>query len=925
MNWIFGKKNAKWLVLLTAPLLCASSPAEDRTSSIQESLALRRIAEYWKEADYASVKRQIGEFVQKHEHSAYLDHLYAMQGDICFKEKDFQHALDAYEKIHGEEFLQKTTLNHLQALFELQRFKEAAAIASDSLTHGKGLKGQHETIRFLLAESLFRLASNSSSAEKKLDLMTQALPHYKMVLQTQYKDYALFPLAETYKILKDYPSATSFYLALAAKYPEKSEESLFRAALLQVNFSKNEAAATFEKVYQLNGKRAKEAAINQMTLLFHSERYKDLVVVQKNALKHIPADYHYLMQYYVGKSLFELKDYQNAVKPLAEFLQAKNIGSDDFKNALLCLVVCAHEQRDFNLYDRALKQLKTAFPEDAEIAKALLMHAQDVKEAGNISAAQADLKEILSSYPDHPSKEALLYDYALLHIQTKDWPAAEDILNAFLKQYPGSSYSNTAWRHLLTCAQEELKEASSETLLIQKQHYADVLAAVLDKEKILSGAEKQQALFAYSTILYELEAYDDALDILEEYVKDYSKHPTAANANFMIALCHQKSTAAWPLFVIHAEKALALNPDLPNKGLLHLQLYNAYLTLTEQQKEVDKSELMEKAADHLYQAVQDNRNIVRQDNLIWLAQYYYNRAKPVFEKEPLLSLSEHSDVEEPLHRSAALLEKLLGAAKTMNEREAEIMKLAEILTFLGEHAKKAALLEAAHREQSKNPKQIWKWQRQAFFELGKAYLTLGKKEQALETFESLVSSSTHVFSYYAIAAQLEGSRLKYSMLKEGEKEGSPELTAILDSFKDLQIKRKLLTEPLHLEAALEYAFAKSALAPEQERAEACLHLLGRVQEEWTSSEDPLAKEYFAATYQFPEKKQLVQLYLQFIDAEMYRLKSQLAKNSGEKEKSKELAQQAANIYENLLTNALTLSPSLVQRSSSSMEQLKKSL
>jgi tetratricopeptide (TPR) repeat protein len=902
--------NHFFLALLVIQTACAALHAEEPTSSIQEGLALRRIAEYWKEGDYAAARRQVLDFLAKHEGSAYADPLHAMLGDLFFQEKNFQKAVDAYGQIKGEEFVKKTTLHYLQSLFEMERFAEVAKHASLALmTHVESK--ELDTIRFLLAESLFRQSRITADPEQKQQLMTAALPHYKMVLQTKYKDYALLPLAETYKMLKDYSGATSLYLALAEKYPEKSEEYLFQAALSQVYLNKNEAIDTFEKVYLLGGKRAKEAAFNQLSLLFHSKRYKELILAQKQAQKHISSEHASLMQYFIGKSLFELGDYQNAIKPLTEYSRAKNLQQEEFKNALLCLVVCAHEQRDFTLYDRVIQELKTSFPHDPEIAKALQLRAKDSKAVGNLQHAQADLKEILADYPNHLQKEELLYDLAQLLRQTKDWQESESILTTFLKQYPDSDYSNGAWRLLLSCTGELLREASADTLLIRKERYAEVLEAALEKHKLLSGPEKQQASFAYAKTLYELDAFDEALPLLEDYVKEYPKDAKIADAHVMIALCHHKFASDSPLFTLHAEKALALNPRLPNAALIHLQLYNTYLTLTEKQKTGNKSDLMEQAADHLYQALLCGNLSIHRENQIWLADHYYKQAKGPFRTQ------------ESLSRATTLFRLLCGVdeswtlPKESMEKEGEVLTLAELLQLDRQSDKRAHLLEQLSSQQQENPTLAWKRQRQTLFELGNTYSALGCFDKALKTYETLTSSSDRAFSYYATAAQLESARLKYAM------QGSASVDAILDSLKDLQIQRRLLTEPLHLEAALEYVTIKSSLAGDEEASS--LLLLEKIQKEWTSPEDPLTKAYFAAAEQFPEKKHLVQLYLQFMHAEECRLKAVLAKKSGEKEKAKELASQAYDAFESLLHNAPPFASSLVERTQRSMETLKKSL
>ena len=74
----------RWIFSLSAALTCCAGV---QAKELDEGLELRRIADYWKEQDFASVKRHIGVFLQKNGESPYCDQLYLMLGDIYFREK----------------------------------------------------------------------------------------------------------------------------------------------------------------------------------------------------------------------------------------------------------------------------------------------------------------------------------------------------------------------------------------------------------------------------------------------------------------------------------------------------------------------------------------------------------------------------------------------------------------------------------------------------------------------------------------------------------------------------------------------------------------------------------------------------------------------------------------------------------------------
>src|ERR1700722_4270606 len=114
------KKN--WLLLSGLVSLIGTLSASDRTSSLQEGLELRRIAEYCKEKNFNAVKAQIHSFLNKHPHSDSGDALYAMLGDILFSENDFLSALTAYNLIKKEELQLKTEFRRIPCLHQLVSF-----------------------------------------------------------------------------------------------------------------------------------------------------------------------------------------------------------------------------------------------------------------------------------------------------------------------------------------------------------------------------------------------------------------------------------------------------------------------------------------------------------------------------------------------------------------------------------------------------------------------------------------------------------------------------------------------------------------------------------------------------------------------------------------------------------------------------------
>lgn len=902
-----------WLIFF---ILCASVHtllfSAEKGGSSKENLALRRIAEYWKEGEFATVKSQIKSFLIEHPQSAYADSLNAMLGDLCFKEKNYVEALRAYDLICTEPFLQKTQFKHLYCLYEQKLFSDVVAFATAFLEEGKSSKVQESAARFQLADALFRLAEATDHPSGKGDLYAQALVHFKKLTETDYAEQILYPMAVIYSHSKDYPRAASLFKTLSAKYPDQKETFLFQAATLQFHFDKNASIDTFGEIYSLNGPHAPEAAYNQMQLLFEQKRYRDLLLVQEKALKHVPSEHVNTIRYYIGKSLFALNDYQHAVVPLSQFVESKPSDHQMLKSAYLSLVICAKEVKDMPLFDRFLKSLTTSFPTENETAQAILLHAQICKEKREFQCAQNDLKALIDQFPGHVDRETFLYEYALLFSLSHQWDDSVKAFKSFLSSYPASTSKANAYRHLIASQIEQTKSASLETIKIKKENLIETLVVALGEKSTLSPDEKKQLRFLLGKTMFEIGQVKDALAELEDYVRDFSNEPSCAEAHLLIAYCYARDLTQTKRFAEHAEKALVLGKNPPKN--LRIQLYNAYLLIAQKAAPNEKSVLVDQAADHLFLALDQ---VVKSENRQWLANHYFQRYQAcALEKKSFY-----------LERTVVVLENILGLHGTTLdlvispekiEMESEAIKLSQLYAQAGRPSHGIGLLTALNRQYEAHPDLAWKYRRLTLFELGRIYEEIGDSVEAMRTYDSLISTSTHARSYFGTAARLKKSKLAYSLLSpEQKREASGSLQAICDNLKDLEIERRLVTEPWHLEAALTYMDIKMALAPENEKLTVESHLISQIRENFSSMTDPRVQQYLAAAEQFPEQFAVYEHYMQFLEAEELRLRG-----ASDEELSADFLRQAEIRYDKLMQQPINeLLKKRVQQRSQEIKKL----
>ncbi|MES2122002.1 MAG: hypothetical protein V4492_04400, partial [Chlamydiota bacterium] len=430
----------------------------------------------------------------------------------------------------------------------------------------------------------------------------------------------------------------------------------------------------------------------------------------------------------------------------------------------------------------------------------------------------------------------------------------------------------------------------------------------LKEDRLLPPKEAKKLRFALAKTQFDNFQFEAAIGTLSEYVRDFPKDATVADAHMMLAFCYKNGEANENQYALNIEKALHLNASLPNAEDLHLSLFNTYLSLAAKAVDEEKAEMMQKAAEHLYVSFNRSTSIA---NKRWLANYYYIQYK--------------KGVGGSIEMAANVLEKFLDLdekgfhfaidADSM-ELEAEAIRLCEIYEITKRGKERIQLLETLAQQQRNHPELPWKYQRMSLFELAKAHAHLKNNEKSMRILNELIDSSPHAASYFGTAAEMQRAKLLFNMLPIDEKiEDSIAVRQICDSLKDVQIKRKLHSEPLHLEAALSYIDIKTELAPADKKVDRALHLLEQMKQNFTSSEDPLVIQYLSASTQFPEKKQLLSEYMTYVDLEMLRLH---ARKEGNTDSLKEIGKKFQQLHAQTAHEWLK---DRIEQSTNSLEQI----
>jgi len=904
-----GRKLAV-CTLLALTSLSNTAFSDSNVASPQEALLLRRITEYWKDGDYSTVKRQVIDFLTKNPNTPLRDPLNSMLGDLYFQERNYQQALATYDSIQNPEIREKIFFNHLQAHFEMRDYLPVIEKGEIFLKEkNKSTISDPLKVRYLVAESYFRYALACKEMENKVFYLKLAKPHYKILSQTGFSERALFPLAEIHRLLREDDRAAVLYLSLADKYPEHRERFLFQAAILQIKENKFEAISSFYKIHEMGGKRSRLAAFNALILMYQTEQYEDYLRLYKEVVNLMPEQKIPLLNFYEGRSYYAMGNYTQAVLSLENFIKVNKEKSKELKTAFLLLANCSRYLKDIPLLERTSYSYQTIFPRDSEAAKVLMIHAQMSRDSGNIAQAVTDLKALMNCYPDNDESEVALYDCALLLSQTDQWGEAREMFTTFLVKYPDSDRKNSAWRHLLNCAIEELKKP--ERTDEEKQLFISIVEGALENDGALSQKEKENYQLAMMKCQFELGQYQELTPKIAAYLQTVADRSLLAEAHLLMAICQKKLSSDLALFIHHGEMALKHNPKLPEKGLLHLELYNGYLTKALHEN-TEREFFYGRSAEHLFDSGAWKDKSIKLENYLWLTNYYYNQA---------LSGRDYE-------RAKVLYHNLLGA-ETLNlstELEVEALKFAHLLEIYKERKNQIALLEELMRKQQQEADQPWKLKRRTILELAHAYEVDGQTDNAIKYYSQLSKQGEKSASIVTSTAQLHLAKLKYSLINPSERtRENQEVIEILHDLKDLQIQKKLLAEPLHLEAALQYAEIRCNMADPENSAKNSHFFYKRMYDDFNNLEDPITLEYTTLREQHLEKNAIFNAYMQYLKARMLKSEAEVHKAKNKNSKATECQNQALDICNVLLQNKECLQPYLLDRVRTIKAELTKAL
>lgn len=875
--------------------------SEYNYSSDEEAFLIRRIAEFWKDGDFTIVKTQINDFLQKYPSSSMQDYLQGILGDLFLQENNYAKALEAYQTVSNSEIKNKIILNKLQCYYELDQYEAISNEGENYLSYSSDdFETRKNEFHFVMAESYFRRALDSKDTELAKELSKKAEPYYEELLDSEYSEVSSFALAEVYRILGESSKGADLYLVLAERYPAKKESLLFNAALLESNLDKDAAIEIFDRIIAMRGVKAQEAAYNRLILYYQTKQYDNVVSNHRLVYPHVADEdlptYHFI----VGKSYYALEDYESAITPLEQFVLEQNDPTDQYKDALLIQMTSAKQIGNEEVFSKALERFSEAYPDDQELGKAHFMHAMILKKEGDLASVESSLKTIVDKYPDFEDKESLLYEYAVITHQNEKYDISYDMFKNFISSYPESDRIQSSWRYFLSSCLHLSNQAKDSTdISYSKDVFLSDLQKVLSSDSGLSSDELREYRLLYAKLAYELNYYNESLETLGSYIGEYREHNSLAEAHMLTALNLNKLSSDLEGFCDHLETALTISPDKYDTSPVHLQLFNAYIARSEHSE--NSQELTKKAADYLYIALKDDNADVKLENQLWLGGYFYNQTAEHLKNDWTASIYDNESVTTSAQKALEVYEKALlndeDSLISINEEslyaEPEALKFAELAGEAGQKERKYSILASLVENQKSKESLNWKFKRQAIFELAKTYEDLKDDHAALDAYEEIVSNYSQTVTPITNASKLKAATLSFSLLDSADKkENNKAVLKVLNDLKELQIRKNVISEPTHLEAALNYAQIRASLSEKNMKDSRYLFFLSRMKEDFTSKEDSIGSNYHEELAQNSQTQKIYKCYMDFVDAEILRMQSRQLMRENKRKEAQERKDQA---------------------------------
>lgn len=861
----WSMKNILSLILsrLSLPICLLLVPCGLWARESEEALALRRISLLYQDREYVYAQKAIEEFLSFYPESHDKERLIAIMGNIAFESSDYDKALFYYRKLTEDALKTECQKRVWHSLFMLAHYKELTSEVKD-------LAADNESACFYLAKAILHESLQQNPTDRLM--LERALSLFQMLDgSTSYTLDVKEALIAIYRAIGQEQRAQEQLHALAqlllGQQRNLAESLNLKTATLLAKSAPREAAALLKHLMEKGSKKKREAATLLFSILAKESDFEALMASEK-ALCDVLAPAHLgLFHFILGKWHHEHHHVEAAMHHLETTL-ALPLASPYDREALALLVLCSDNPQQEP--DHAITALEKAYKEadrrygnrDTLFAKVELALAHTLTRVKRYEEATVHLDCAL--HREGISKEALeeaTVEKMRLLAERTCWEEADQLAAQTLARGPSKAVHQARVALLgqaaLACPGQNYEKRKIEALHTALDAHAS-LFTMNERETLALTLAK--ALLTQGNI-------DDSLSLLKECESTYRSNAIPEELAALLAYAYLKKGNI-EQGVSYGEQAAV---DKGYATSLALPLFNAYITLARQKQE---SQFEMDARRHLNHAIEAGLS-VSLENRLWL---FHCQAA-------------HAELfgDEAQARAAlGLIEEFLVETQEVAPYGSTLLTAASLYGLLHESAQGIALIEQ------------WKAKAQAMgcyeatdalavqaeFVHAKLILALEQREEAAARFERLQEVD---FPAIAAGAKLYTARMGYHFSSDKRRLTHDQIRKALGILSDLKSYRDAQSEPMHLEAAIDWVDLATLHLSDHERPRKQLSLLREIKADFSAEDDLVAKDYHELLRRNPDKYHLFTTYMRYLDGSILALEAKITKEESKRKEKEEMA------------------------------------
>lgn len=904
----------------------SQSLAPQPPPSIQEEkVALERLAAIWQEKNdpiiVPVIQKEIDNFLASYPKSCCINEVLMMQGDLYLLRKDYNTALNIYDKIQNSNaalakrklFAFVSLKEWEQALHEVSVLEEHNPTIVASVKKGEKIFSAHA-----IAETLFQSALQQEQ-EIACTQLCQRAEQYLLALLFQTPDQTLLnKLAIITQKLNRPEIAIQAALDVSKKDPEKKNQYLLFAAKISKKTDPKFAQKILQRVEVDNA----HSSLAKANLLFQIRDYESLIAQRQQLKQYLSTKEQLEIELLIAEAatasnnLFVAQEaFENAIQ---KSQQNPALSEKNRENIQLLALSFYSEHNMWNKASETANKILDQFPNSSE-ANLVQLHLAKALQRQNRSELAKQITDIVCSQAQDEKIEslALLTQAEMLLQQKKPEEAQQKILSA-LSIHPESPNRRQALLLQIAALLQQIEAKPIPEDPEDIAHLRDALVTTFVDEKVeFSDQDKIQIVYQTAHRLYQKQRIRAADSLLHLPPATISDSTQKADWLLLQAACDAKGFEDWQGFIQHATEAIHLSIAKQQKCQIRAALASAFRKVANQEDNPTTRAIhLAKAKEHLEIALQlQDLPCVPTEDLLWFTK---ESAYSIgLTEDPTACLPSHPD-QEKVEKVHDLLCGVINDP-TLSDQEKELPYLLSyrMLDALGKTKEKKKVLHLLLKGyQNQNE---WEYEQNTWYLKAKELLQNNLLDKAQIAFEK--SQQKGFNPRIAKASQMEIAKILYQKTPVHERSAQhPNCKKSLSLLNQLSSDRTVATEPIHLEATIEYARLLSSLSTKESRAQSLIENLQIAKQRLLSNETIIDCQYHDKLKNDSEKERLFQGHLLLIDALAALAKAEICLAQGEEQKAERAARSAFVLYESLQVSNMAITPFLQQECSSGLHR-----